>query len=53
MSASSGNVVEMAKLASHCAAAARPRALARILLLNISPSSTQTTGPQETPKNTT
>jgi hypothetical protein len=45
--------VDTAKLASHCAAAAMASAAARIWLLNISPSSTQTTGPQETPKKTT
>src|SRR5882757_790119 len=53
MLASGGNVTEMMKLAIHCAAAATASATARILLLNISPSITQTTGPQEQPKNTT
>ena len=46
MFASTGNVVVIAKFASHCAAAATARAAARILFGNISPSSTHTTGPQ-------
>src|SRR6478736_3601219 len=53
MSASTGNVVEIAKFATHCAAAATASALARMRLGNISPSSTQTTGPHDAPKNTT
>ena len=40
----------MTQFASHWAAAATASAVARILLLNISPSSTQTTGPQLMPK---
>jgi len=44
---------DLAGIDIHCAAAATDRAIARILLLNISPSSTQTTGPQVAPKNTT
>src|SRR5674476_1231987 len=53
MALSFGNDTETAKLASHCAAAASARALALMRLLNISPSITQTTGPQLTPKKTT
>ncbi len=43
----------MAKFASHCAAAATARPAARILLGNISPSSTQTTGPHVAPNEMT
>jgi len=43
----------MAKLATHCAAAATASAIARMLLGNISPSNTQTIGPQLKPKHTT
>ena len=42
-----------AKFAIHCAAAATPSALARIRFGNISPSSTQTSGPQVAPKQIT
>src|SRR5512133_2544437 len=45
-----GKLRVMAKLAIHWAAAARPRARARIRDGKISPSSTQTSGPQEAPK---
>src|SRR6478736_3021471 len=45
-----GKLRVMAKLAIHCAAAARPRARARIRDGKISPSSTHTSGPQEAPK---
>ena len=41
------------KFAIHCAAAATPSAFPRILVGKISPSSTQTSGPQDAPKNTT
>src|SRR5690349_12061610 len=53
MSASAGKLVLITQLATHCAAAATARAVARMRLLNISPSSTQTTGPQLMPKATT
>ena len=39
--------METAKFATHCIAAAIESAAPRILLLNISPNSTQTTGPPE------
>src|SRR6478609_35877 len=48
--AMTGKLRVMAKLAIHCAAAARPRARARIRDGKISPSSTHTSGPQEAPK---
>ncbi len=48
-----GNETVIAKLAIHCAPAATPRALPRMRLGKISPSSTQTSGPQEAPKPTT
>jgi hypothetical protein len=51
--ASGGNVVDTRKLASHCAAAATDSAMARMRFGNISPRSTQTTGPHEKPKKTT
>ena len=53
MSANHGNVVETVKFAAHCAAAATASAPARMRFGNISPSSTQTSGPQVAPKNTT
>ena len=43
----------MRKFAIHCAAAATPSAAARMRLGNISPSSTQTSGPHVAPKKTT
>src|SRR5699024_6413387 len=48
-----GKDAETAQFAPHCAAAATARAEARILLGNISPSSTHTSGPQVVPKNIT
>ena len=51
--ASGGNEIVTRKFAIHCAAAAMPRARARIRVGKISPSSTQTTGPQDAPKLTT
>ena len=45
-----GKLSVMAKLAIHCAAAASPSARARMRDGKISPSSTQTSGPQEAPK---
>lgn len=50
---SAGKVAETAQFAAHCAAAATASAEARIRLGNISPSSTQTSGPQVVPKNIT
>src|SRR5690606_6902521 len=52
MSLSHGNVVDTAKFASHCAAAATASALARTRLGNISPSSTHTSGPHVAPNPT-
>ena len=53
VSSSGGNEIVMRKFAIHCAAAATPSAAARMRLGNISPSSTQTSGPHVAPKNTT
>src|SRR4051795_5345651 len=53
MADSGGNVVVMTKLVIHCAAADTDSAAPRILLGNISPSSTQTTGPHVAPNDTT
>ena len=47
---SGGKVTVTSQFASHCAVTATARAAPRILLLNISPSSTHTTGPQVKPK---
>src|SRR6476661_5716365 len=48
--AMTGKLRVIAKLATHCAAAARPSARARIRDGKISPRSTHTSGPQEAPK---
>src|SRR3954451_7734389 len=48
-----GKLAVMAQLAIHCAEAATPRAAARILFGNISPSMTQTTTPQDRAKKRT
>src|SRR5690348_992912 len=53
MDDSGGNVVVTTKFVSHWAAAATDRAAPRMRLGNISPSSTQTTGPQVAPNETT
>jgi hypothetical protein len=45
-----GKLSVMAKFATHCAAAARPSARARIRDGKISPRSTHTSGPQDAPK---
>src|SRR5882757_9086077 len=50
---SCGKLVEMIQFAIHCAAADTASAMARMRLLNISPSSTHTTGPQLIAKETT
>src|SRR5690349_18711752 len=48
-----GNEIVMRKFAIHCAPAATPRALPRMRLGKISPSSTHTSGPHDAPKPTT
>src|SRR4051812_38288983 len=53
MLASGGNVVVIRKLVTHWAAAATDSAAPRMRFGNISPSSTQTTGPQVAPNETT
>jgi hypothetical protein len=51
--ANHGNMLVMTKLATHCAAAATARAIARMLFGNIPPNSTHTIGSQLKPKHTT
>ena len=53
MSLSAGKLTVTSQLATHCAPAASDSAAARIRFGNISPSSTQTTGPHDMPKATT
>src|SRR6476620_5398481 len=53
MSLSVGKLTVTTQLATHCAPAASDSAMARIRFGNISPSSTQTTGPHEMPNATT
>src|SRR6476620_5430093 len=53
MSLSVGKLTVTTQLATHCAPAANDNAMARIRFGNISPSSTQTTGPHDIPKATT
>ena len=53
MSFRDGKLTVITQLATHWPAAASDNAAARIRLGNISPSSTQTTGPQDIPNETT